>query len=51
MKINPKTYQTNETLLFPSNKLHSLEFLTQCVKFSGKKEMITCYHDNMKTLS
>jgi hypothetical protein len=23
----------------------------QCVKFSGKKEMITCYHDNMITLS
>jgi hypothetical protein len=23
----------------------------QCVKFSGKKEMITCYHDTMITLS
>jgi hypothetical protein len=25
--------------------------LQQCVKFSGKKEMITCYHDTMITLS
>jgi hypothetical protein len=23
----------------------------QCVKLSGKKNMITCYHDNMITLS
>jgi hypothetical protein len=26
-------------------------FMSQCVKFSGKKEMITCYHDTMITLS
>jgi hypothetical protein len=35
----------------PFSTLNLVIFQKQCVKFSGKKNMITCYHDNMITLS